>query len=65
MTQQERILDFIDENGFITSLHAAKIGIMDLQGNIQALEKKGYKFEKVWTENHKTYSLVKEDLCFS
>ncbi len=55
-TQQQRILDYINEYGYISSLDAAKMGIMDLQGNIQALEKKGYSFNKNWCDNYKKYS---------
>jgi predicted transcriptional regulator len=62
-TQQERILDYIRKNDFITSLDASRLFIMDLQGQIQALEDKGYKFDKVRSDDgrYKKYYLIKKE----
>ena len=62
MTQQKRIIEYTKENGFITSRHASQIEIMDLQGQIKALERKGFVWEHIWDESgkFKKYYLVSE-----
>lgn len=46
MTQQERIIQYIKENGSITSWEAIKeLGCTRLAGQIFSLEKKGYRFD--------------------
>lgn len=59
-TQQELILNFCKRNSYITSLDAIKMYITDLQGQIKALERKGYKFDHVWAEgaHYKKYYLL-------
>lgn len=47
MTQEEMILDYIAENGFIDRVKAAsELFIFELAARIRGLEKKGYVFEK-------------------
>lgn len=61
-TQQQRILDYINTYGSITSLDASNMLILDLQGNIQQLEKKGYRFDKERVGSYKRYSLQTENV---
>lgn len=63
-TQQEEILNFIENNQFITSWHASRMDIMDLQGQIKAMERKGIKFDhvKVKGEKYKRYYFQKEQI---
>lgn len=57
MTQQERILNYVKENGSITSWEAIKeIGCTRLAGQIFSLEKKGYKFDHVTVYTTNRYS---------
>ena len=67
--QKERILDYIHENGYITTLQATnELYIMCLWKRIEELEKDGYSFDRmrVNTKNcfgepihYVRYSLVK------
>lgn len=43
MTQAQRVLDYLDENGSITQLEALKdLGVMRLASRISDLRKQGY-----------------------
>lgn len=43
MTQAQRVLDYLDENGGITQLEALKeLGVMRLASRISDLKKQGY-----------------------
>jgi len=47
LTQQQRIIDYILQQGSITCLDAVyKLGILDMQARICELKKKGYRFKK-------------------
>lgn len=46
-TQAEKVLDFIQRNGFITRYMAVyELGIFELAARIAELEERGYKFDK-------------------
>ena len=48
MTQQEKVLDYMRENGSITSYEAfQEFGVCNLQSCIYELKKKGYKISAV------------------
>lgn len=43
-TQNQRILDYIEENGWITQLEAIKeLGVMRLASRVSDMRKRGYK----------------------
>lgn len=43
-TQNQRILDYMDENGWITQLEAIReLGVMRLASRVSDLRKRGYK----------------------
>lgn len=47
MTQRDRILTYLEENGSITALDAVKeLGILQLSARLVELEKRGYRFDK-------------------
>ena len=47
VTQAERVLNYIQDNGFVTRLIAFnELGIFELASRINALEKEGWVFEK-------------------
>lgn len=47
MTQRDRILTYLEENGSITALDAVKeLGILQLSARLVELEKRGYRFNK-------------------
>ena len=47
MTQRDRILTYLEENGSITALDAIKeLGILQLSARLVELEKRGYRFDK-------------------
>lgn len=49
MSQKERILDYINEFGYITSWQAYQdLGIMQLGARIDQLQKEGHAFKKEW-----------------
>lgn len=53
MGQKERVLEYLEENGSITSMEAfSKIGVTRLSAVIFELKRKGYEFDKV-TETRK------------
>ena len=48
MTQRERLLNYIKENGSVDRLEAFNaLGIFELSSNIVRLEREGYEFIKV------------------
>lgn len=48
-TQAQRIVEYIDQNGFITRLDSSnKLFIFELSSRIISLEKKGWVFDKSW-----------------
>ena len=56
MTQQERVLDYIAENGSITAFEAVLyLGILQLSARICELEKLGYKFTKTPEKSKNRY----------
>lgn len=73
MTQKERIIDYINKFGSITSWQAYQdLGIMQLGARIDQLQKEGYVFKTEWEhkENRygepvsfKRYYLEKEQVC--
>lgn len=47
LTQEERVIGYIRENGSLTRLEAVtELGIFELAARINGLEKKGYSFKK-------------------
>lgn len=67
--QRERIVDYINENGFITSFDAyAKLGITQLATRIKELKEiDGYQIETEWVyteeqgKNYKRYRIEVND----
>lgn len=59
MNQQERIINFVEREGYITSLDGLKIGVTDVAGQIKAMRRKGLDWEGVWVDNehYKKYYL--------
>lgn len=56
MTQQERVLDYIAENGSITAFEAVLyLGILQLSARICELEKKGFVFTKTPEKSKNRY----------
>lgn len=56
MTQCERILQYIEENGSITALEATReIGCTQLAARLCDLKKMGYKFKKVTEKSKNRY----------
>ncbi len=56
MTQQERVLDYIAENGSITAFEAVLyLGILQLSARICELEKKGFTFTKTPEKSKNRY----------
>lgn len=48
-TQKERVLEYIQRNGSITSLECSiNLRITDLQGTIRDLKKQGYNIQDKW-----------------
>jgi hypothetical protein len=70
MSQKERIIEYINKFGSITSLQAyMDLGISQLGARIDGLERDGYSFDKEWQEGKnrfgepikfKKYSFAKE-----
>ena len=58
-TQQQRMIHFAREHGFITSLDGLKLGITDIAGQVQAMKKKGIAWTADWNDgrHYKKYSL--------
>ena len=49
VTQAQRIIDYINEFGSITSWEAYKdLGVMELHARMNQLKKEGYEFETKW-----------------
>lgn len=56
MTQNERVVDYINEFGSITSRDAfVDLGIMRLASRICDLSKQGYKFDKTFESSKNRY----------
>ena len=70
-SQKEEVLDYIQENGSISSWEAySELGITQLGARIDQLKKEGYFFETEWIQkknrkgknvNFKKYRLCKEE----
>lgn len=64
MTQKERVLNYLEQNGKITSYECfINLRIVDLQRAIYLLKKDGYNIEDKWIKNgkrekYKEYRLV-------
>lgn len=71
MNQKEKILDYINKNGSITSYEAyIDLGITQLATRIKELKEKGYVFKTEWINrkrkdgvvvSYKKYMLEKDD----
>lgn len=56
MTQKERIIDYINQFGSITSWQAYQdLGIMQLGARIDQLQKEGYVFKTEWEHKENRY----------
>lgn len=56
MTQRERILRYLNENGSITALEAVKeLGVMQLSARLIELENQGYVFDKAREQSKNRY----------
>lgn len=56
VTQRERVLQYIKENGFITSYDAfAKIGCTQVATRISELKERGYRFRKERIKTNNMY----------
>lgn len=59
-TQKEKIIDFINSRGYITTLDAMlKLSICDLQSNIRDLKNSGFDIKSAWVQNKKTKKVFK------
>ena len=69
MTQKDRILEYLEKHGTITTLECMqKLGILDLQRPIMLLKREGYNITDKWirtnpiigrAKNYKEYRLEK------
>lgn len=56
MTQKERIIEYINQFGSITSWQAYQdLGIMQLGARIDQLQKEGYVFKTEWEQQKNRY----------
>lgn len=56
MTQRERILNYMDENGSITAFEAVLyLGVLQLSARIVELEKMGFRFTKTPEKSKNRY----------
>lgn len=56
MTQKERIIEYINQFGSITSWQAYQdLGIMQLGARIDQLQKEGYVFKTEWEQKKNRY----------
>lgn len=59
-TQKERVLDYLENNGTITSRQCMlELNIMDLQKAIQLLRNDGYRITDEWKTNESIYGITK------
>lgn len=68
MTQKEKVLNYIQKNGTITSFECMlKLRIMDLQGVIRDLKIAGYNIKSQWVKKnnkvYKVYALTNKELA--
>ena len=55
MTQKEKIINYMQKNGFITTRDAGiRLNIWDLQSNIRDLKNDGIEIKSEWITNKKT-----------
>ena len=60
MSQKERIIEYINKFGSITSLQAyVDLGITQLGARIDGLERDGYSFYKEWKESKNRFRSIR------
>lgn len=66
ITQRQRVLQFIKENGSITrSLSAIELGCYELAARIVELEREGYRFAKKYESGRNRYGDITHWIRYS